>query len=149
MKNINEILSKLNSEQIKPVLETEGKVLVIAGAGSGKTRVLTSRIAYLVAEKGVSPYEIMAITFGISAFLKKNTMGIGIGISFGLYFLNILSNLEDSLEFIGKVTPFGYASSAYIIEHGKIDVWPLVIGIVLMGLGVALAFARYTKKDIK
>ena len=63
MVDINQLLAKLNSEQIKPVLETEGAVLVIAGAGSGKTRVLTTRIAYLVLEKNVSPSNIMAITF--------------------------------------------------------------------------------------
>ncbi len=63
MENINELLAKLNGEQIKPVLDTEGAVLVIAGAGSGKTRVLTSRIAYLIKEKNVSPSNIMAITF--------------------------------------------------------------------------------------
>ncbi len=63
MTDINQILSKLNEEQIKPVMDTEGAVLVIAGAGSGKTRVLTSRIAYLVIEKGVNPANIMAITF--------------------------------------------------------------------------------------
>ncbi len=63
MTNVNEILSKLNDEQIKPVLDTEGAVLVIAGAGSGKTRVLTSRIAYLILKKKVLPSSIMAITF--------------------------------------------------------------------------------------
>ena len=60
---MNEILSKLNPDQIKPVTDTEGAVLVLAGAGSGKTRVLTSRIAYIVAEKGVYPSSVLAITF--------------------------------------------------------------------------------------
>ena len=60
---MEDFLSKLNSEQIKPVLATEGSVLVIAGAGSGKTRVLTTRIAYLINEKGVNPQNVLAITF--------------------------------------------------------------------------------------
>lgn len=55
-------LSSLNEEQMKPLLQTEGAVLVTAGAGSGKTRLLTHRIVYIM-EKGVSPYNILAITF--------------------------------------------------------------------------------------
>ena len=60
---INRIISGLNEPQKQAVLETEGYVRVIAGAGSGKTRALTARYAYLVEELGVSPANILCITF--------------------------------------------------------------------------------------
>ena len=57
------IYDTLNVPQKKAVFQTEGPVLVLAGAGSGKTRALTYRTAYLIEEKGVHPYQILAITF--------------------------------------------------------------------------------------
>lgn len=56
-------LENLNKEQKKAVLYNEGPLLILAGAGSGKTKVLTTKIAYLIKEKNISPYEILAITF--------------------------------------------------------------------------------------
>ena len=56
-------LDYLNKEQKEAVLKTEGPLLILAGAGSGKTKVLTTKIAYLIEECGISPYNILAITF--------------------------------------------------------------------------------------
>lgn len=63
MKNVDQLLNDLNEIQKEAVLQTKGPVLVLAGAGSGKTRLLTYKIAYLIIGLQVSPYAILAITF--------------------------------------------------------------------------------------
>lgn len=60
---MNNMLDKLNERQKEAVLTTEGPVLVLAGAGSGKTTVLVNRIAYMISEKHIRPWNILAITF--------------------------------------------------------------------------------------
>jgi len=59
----SDFLKDLNQEQKKAVLQTEGPVIILAGAGSGKTRVLTYKVMYLMLEKNVDPFNILMVTF--------------------------------------------------------------------------------------
>lgn len=93
--------------------------------------------------------EISFITFGISAFISKGGYGFGIGISIGLYFINIISNLSEELKFLKYITPFSYTDSEYITENSILDIKYIFVGIVFSIISLALAFYKYNKKDIQ
>ena len=106
------------------------------------------KIALLFLAYFVMQLEIGAITFGISAFLSRGGLGIGLGLALVFYFVNIISNLTDGLEVLKFITPFGYTDSSYIITNAAIDVKYLIVG-ALTGIAVAVLGAyKYEKKDI-
>lgn len=92
--------------------------------------------------------EISAVTFGISAFLKGNGLGIGLGITVLMYFLNIMANLTENAMFLKYITPFGYTEGADIISNSAIEVKYLAAGLVFTVTGLVAAFLKYRKKDI-
>ena len=73
-----DLLKNLNANQQESVLYTDGPLLILAGAGSGKTRVITHRIAHLIYNKRIPPYAIFAVTFTNKAAgeMKKRVMNI-------------------------------------------------------------------------
>lgn len=92
--------------------------------------------------------EVASITFGISAFLKGNGLGIGLGIAILLYFLNIISNLTEDAKFLKYITPFGYTDGAEIISNSAIEMKYVAVGLGFMAVGIVVAFIKYRKKDI-
>lgn len=92
--------------------------------------------------------ELAGICFGISAFLRKGSAGIGLGIAAIMYVLNLISNITESAEFLKYITPFGYCEGADIVTNGSLDGTLIAIGMAMCIGGVVAAFLRYLQKDI-
>ncbi len=92
--------------------------------------------------------ELAGICFGISAFLRKGSVGIGIGIAAIMYFLNLIANIADVAEFLKYITPFGYCEGADIVANGRLDGGMAAVGAVIGIGGILIAYLKYTKKDI-
>lgn len=119
-------LSSLNPQQKEAVMTTEGPLLVLAGAGSGKTRVLTHRIAHLIADEGVQPYEILAITFTnkaageMRARLSKQIGGNAAGMwvaTFHAMCVRILRAHADQIGFTHNFTIYDDDDSKRLVKE--------------------------------
>lgn len=93
--------------------------------------------------------ETAAVCFGISAFLRRSGMGIGLGIAMLFYFLNLVANISEQADFLKYVTPFGYAEGADIVNSLSINGEMLAIGAGFTLLGIVIAYIKYCKKDFQ
>lgn len=92
--------------------------------------------------------ELSGICFGISAFLRRGSLGVGLGIAAMMYFLNLIANISEGAEFLKYITPFGYAEGADIVTNGSLDAVLVLPGMLYMVIGIAAAYWEYGRKDI-
>lgn len=92
--------------------------------------------------------ELAGICFGISAFLRRGGLGVGLGLAIMAYFLNIIANISDKAEFLKYITPFGYTEGADIFTSGSLEWDKVLIGMGLMAVGIVAGYFRYCTKDI-
>ncbi|SVA96289.1 uncharacterized protein METZ01_LOCUS149143, partial [marine metagenome] len=117
---------KLNPAQNEAVTHGNGPLLVVAGAGSGKTRVLTSRIAYLINEKGISPFEILAITFTNKAAeeMRNRVVELVGSVAHKMWVstfhsacVRILRQSSDEIGFSANFTIYDQGDAARLMGH--------------------------------
>lgn len=92
--------------------------------------------------------EIGCLCFGLSAFARRSQIGVGLGLSLLLYFVSLIVNMVDSVQFLRYITPFSYAEASVVFTNGTVEWELLAVGLALTLLGVAAAFAKYRAKDI-
>ena len=120
-----------------------GSICLIGEPLPGKELLLLNT-AYLVMQ-----LELALICFGLSAFLRRGALGVGLGLATVAYFLNLVANIADSASWLKYVTPFGYTESADIVSTGRLDAGMLALGLCV-GAAIALAGSvYYARKDIQ
>lgn len=106
--------------------------------------ILLMHLAYLLMQ-----LELAGICFGISAFLRRGGIGVGLGLAAVMYFLNIIANITDSAQFLKYITPFGYCEGADIVADGRLNGTMILLGALYAAAGIAAAYGNYTRKDIR
>ena len=117
--------------------------MTIVGEEIPWREVLLMHLGYLLLQ-----LELMGICFGISAFLRRGGMGIGLGLAFSMYFLNLIANMTENVKFLKYITPFGYCEGADILANGRLDAGMIAVGTALAAAGILAAYWEYRRKDI-
>ena len=118
--------------------------MLLIGEAIPRKEVLLMHGAYYLLQ-----LELAGICFGISAFLYRGSAGIGMGVAAVMYFLNLIANMTEHAKFLKYITPFGYCEGADIISDGKLNAELVALGMLFACIGVAAAYWRYTRKDIR
>jgi ABC-2 type transport system permease protein len=92
---------------------------------------------------------LTGICFGISAFVRSSGIGAGIGLAITMYFINIVSNITDSVKNLKYITPFGFAEGADIMLNVDLDWNTVAINMFFSLVGVVVAYKKYINKDIR
>lgn len=101
-------------------------------------------LAYLLMQ-----FELAGICFGISAFVRYGSMGIGLGLASVFYFLNIVANISDKAKFLKYITPFGYTEGADIVSDGCLNTGMILLGFLYAAVFIALGYWHYCRKDLR
>lgn len=105
--------------------------------------ILLLHLAYVLLQ-----IEIASICFGISAFLRKGSLGVGLGLGIILYFFNIIANISESAEFLKYISPYGYAEGTDIVTNLSLDGTLVLLGMLYGVIGIAAGYIKYNRKDI-
>ena len=116
---------------------------MIIGAEADYLVILVIFFAYFMMQ-----LQICIVSFCICAFASGSGVGIGLGLAFGMYFLNILSNLDDRATVLKYLTPFGYTDGGYIVNHGCFPIQYFAVSFAVMCALLCLSFYQYGKKDL-
>ena len=92
--------------------------------------------------------ELVGLCFGISAFLRRGSIGVGLGIAVLMYFLNLIANIAKQAEFLKFLTPFGYADGAQVVTELCLDGVKVTIGMAAAAAGILCGICKYCRKDI-
>lgn len=106
--------------------------------------ILLLHLAYFLLQ-----IEITCICFGVSAFIRRGSLGIGLGIAAVLYFFNIIANISENADFLKLITPFGYAEGSDIVANSSLEIGLIILGMAYGVVGLVVAYLKYCKKDIE